>query len=1123
MSGDGEARRRAIEESGSSFVMEAAAGTGKTHTLVSRVLNLVLEKGPQGPPLRLSEICAITFTEKAADEMKARLRFELEKKLDGTDTSGASEIRERILKALDDLETAAVSTFHSFAAGLLKERPIEAGIDPRFSALDAIQSELFFREVWDAWIASALKRRDPALEKALRGGFHLKDLKNLAQDLREHWLAIRDLQCAAPDEEQIALEIRNRLNEGRDFMRLLLNADDKLAGYLFIALEWLENPDSSDVVLTRPGASGSKNGWTGGKDTVEGVRGFVKKVVDLQTDFMRIPIRRLLYETVQWLRADFTLGEWEKKKSASGFLDFDDQLYLACELLRRHDGVRAEFRERYKTLLVDEFQDTDPVQLEIVLLLTSKGGDLTAEPGRLFIVGDPKQSIYRFRGADIETYLGFAREEKLRDSGIELLTINKNFRSVPSILRFADEAFAEAIHPPGDGNYQSSYTAFNNDGARREEPGAPSVHILCDAADESAERKTKDLAGIEAGRIAKLIRAICEPVNSGLYRVYDAEGGWQKARYGDIAILLPTFSHSDEVEDALRENGVPYILEGGRFYYTRSEVGTAVTALSSIANAGDEVALCGALKSIFFGISDEDLLRARVDGIALDYRHPAPEDSPLHAPFEILRELHNGRHERPASETFEMLLRETGAREILASRGRQHLANLNKITRSLRAIEGRNGFSRTIELLSVMEKEALNESESRLVEARSDAVRVTTIHKSKGLDFPIVIAAALGLKKNPRKETLLADRHELKMFAVKSGDQKSGRWTEGWEKLEEGDRKREDAELVRLLYVALTRAKDHLILSAHTCKRAETEEGVFAPDVSGTRLEPLKAVLGKCLANKTIEPLARLIDEKQLDSCVIPAAEAGDKTVSGEGIAAVEREYRELRELIENTPETDIPRTGARTSCPQILDKCGQNARIPGNAGGFAKTAIDEYKKKQAAALSARRRRSVRIGTAFHEVMERVDLKYLAGLAELLREAGARNNLDRAGCLKLGDMVEKCLASDLMLRARDAAKAGRRILRETPFIRPLESGGVEEGRIDLLFEEGDAWTLVDYKTGRIPKNTQNIKDTDAMKAYFLDRYAAQAQTYRAALESLSIKSGGVFLLLARTGDIIEIP
>ena len=177
--GDGEARRRAVEETGRSFVVEASAGTGKTRTLLDRILHLVLEKGPQGSPVPLSRICAITFTEKAAGEMKVRLRQHLEQVL--LDTAASADHQERARNALDDLETASISTFHSFAVSLLKERPIEAGLDPRFTALDDIRSELFFREVWEPWINRALTERHPVLEKALRNGFRLQNLVALVK------------------------------------------------------------------------------------------------------------------------------------------------------------------------------------------------------------------------------------------------------------------------------------------------------------------------------------------------------------------------------------------------------------------------------------------------------------------------------------------------------------------------------------------------------------------------------------------------------------------------------------------------------------------------------------------------------------------------------------------------------------------------------------------------------------------------------------------------------------------------------------------------------------------------------------------------------------------------------
>jgi len=421
---DSVARRRAVEDTGSSFVVEASAGTGKTRTLLDRILHLVLEKGPDASPLPLSRICAITFTEKAAGEMKVRLRQYLEQMLLEAKASAAHLSRARA--ALDDLETAAISTFHAFAVSLLKERPIEAGLDPHFTALDELRSELFFREVWDAWINRALMERTPVLETALRNGFRLDGLKELARILRLNWLSIRSLECdAPPTEERCHLQIQNYLDQGKAWYRLLIKSEDKLAVHLGNAIAWLENPGNESFVPTKPGNAGAAGNWTGGKETVNAVKEFLLAAVELFTSYKNLPAQRLLHDVVAWIRNDFMANEWERRKHAGGLLDFDDQLRLARDLLLKNKAVRREFQLQYRTLLVDEFQDTDPVQWEIVLLLSSadiEETDLTKlhpEPGRLFIVGDPKQSIYRFRNADIETYLEVVDPPRLKSLGLD--------------------------------------------------------------------------------------------------------------------------------------------------------------------------------------------------------------------------------------------------------------------------------------------------------------------------------------------------------------------------------------------------------------------------------------------------------------------------------------------------------------------------------------------------------------------------------------------------------------------------------------------------------------------------------------------------------------------------------
>jgi ATP-dependent helicase/nuclease subunit A len=1101
---DSESRQRAIEETSSSFVVEASAGAGKTTTLIGRILHLVLEKGPSGVALPLSRICAITFTEKAAGEMKIRLRQSFERVL--SDPRESADHLHRAQAALRDLETAAISTFHSFAVSLLKERPIEAVLDPHFTALDEIRSELFFREAWESWIGRVLSERNPVLEKALRNGFNLTALQNVARILRLNGPAVSALNLDSPvTEDEIRDRINDLLQQSPCLLEQIKNPGDKLFGYLEKAVNWLKNPGRA-CAPSKPGNAGLAAHWSGGKETLQAVREFIREVTEFCAHHQRLPAQRLLDEIIRWILNDF-IPDWKSRKRTEGLLDFDDQLWFARDLLLRSRAVRREFQNRFAALLVDEFQDTDLVQLEIVLLLTSADfaesdpARLRPCPGRLFIVGDPKQSIYRFRNADIETYLEVADKQNMRSRGLERLELTTNFRSVPSILNFVDAAFQGLMKAPEDGFYQPDYLAFENQGNRTEELQSPSVHLLGDKTIEtgSTGRTVRAFLEGEATRIARVIGQMC---GAELWNIQDAnEKRWRVPRYGDIAILLPVLSRADILEEALREMQIPYVLEGGKFYYARSEVSSAITVLRALANPNDSVALYGALRSVFFGFSDEDLLRARIDGWSLDYRAEAPPQSPFFYPFEILRDLHRNRHARRASETLETLLQKTGAREVLAVRGFQSLANLNKLARTLRTLQGEATFSQVVDLMATMDEEGLAESESRLMEDRSDAVRILSIHKAKGLDFPIVFVANLGLKKRTQNKSLLADFHRKKIFGLSVGSSESGLQTPGWKELAEEERKREDAELLRLLYVGLTRARDHLVLCTDTqnWKTNPENQDQQIPDMAGTRLKPLSSFLMNCLSDDC--DLVRWIDTKSLDVSPKLRQALPRQRLPAEIMdqRAIENEYRNLHELLRRTPSS-------RSILP-----AGQ---VP---AGQAENAVDEEDSRSEERLpEAAGNRAVRLGIAFHAAMERADLFHRDEEIRGAQELFVRYKLDREGVQKLKEMMRISLSSDLMERARAALRSGRRVLRELPFVRSLDRSAIEEGKIDLLFEEKDGWVLVDYKTDWVSKNRE---ETDK---FFRDKYAGQINEYRNALRTLSVNVISAYLLLARTGDAVKI-
>jgi ATP-dependent helicase/nuclease subunit A len=1084
VSPDQDQRTRAIRGTNRSFVVEASAGTGKTSTLVGRILHLVLESGPRGTPLPLGSICAITFTEKAAGEMKIRLRQELEIASLRPEPKGALA-----RAALSDLETASISTFHAFAVSLLKERPVEAGLDPHFVALDALQSDLYFRDTWESWVNRALAGRPEPFEKALRTGIGLGQIQDLAATLCRHGHTARLLELLPPSsEEELAGKRQELLRESEPYPAMATGRGDLLLPPLARAIAWLQDPASG--LLPEAARGGKSANWAGGRATVLLIRGFISRVAEFARLWARLRSQRAFHALIRWLIDEF-LPEWEDRKRVHGYLDFDDQLEAARRLLMQSPAARKEFHKRFATLLVDEFQDTDPVQLDIVLLLSctdlseSDPARLRPDPGRLFTVGDPKQSIYRFRGADVETYLETLEEGRMKALMLERLTLTTNFRSVPSILKFVDAAFDGVMRT--EGSYQRDYLPFGCAGARTEEASPPAVHILCERDVRGLLLGSgKDYYRQEARRIARLIARIRI---EGSWQVEDSTGGkpvLRAPRYGDIAILLPVLTKVEALEEALRQKGIPYVLEGGKFYYARSEVASAITVLRSVANPNDTVALYGALRSVFFGLSDEKLLRARFEGLPLDYRIEAPEGSPLRRPYAILHALHRERHQRPASETLEILLQKTGAREVLAVRGFQSLANLAKLTRQLRSLQQETTFSQVVTLLGLIDEESMAESESRLMEERNDAVRVMTIHKAKGLDFRIAILAGLGIPRRRRTECFLADPHELRIFALKTGAKEDGWQTPGWEELVQQDQKRENAELVRLLYVAMTRARDHLVISIHNKGKIDNEIGRIKASFEGTRLAPLAGFLSERLP--VDGSLSAFIDARSLDVGGVTATPSSGVRQQ-DWRSRLREEYAELNSLLSATPHS------------------------------FATDAESPTGSQDDRGWETPRSRAMRSGIVFHEAMERVDFFARSGIPHIAANLGAVHGLDPPSIAAIDEMMRKCLDSPLIERARVASRSGKRVWREIPILCPLSGPAgttFEESKIDLLFEEEGGWVIVDYKTDLMPQDPQELNQLLRV------RYAGQMQQYTSAIEALGLKAKEADILLARTGESIRI-
>ena len=1081
---DEAARERATADLATSFCVEAGAGTGKTSLLVGRFLAIV-ESGKAS----CSEIVAITFTEKAAGEMKVRLRQKiLERRRDAAAPASA---RANLDAAYDELERSPISTIHSFAATILREHPIEAGVDPNFTQLDALESELFFDECWSDFLVEEAEKWGQTLRRFMMFGGSIDSLRAIVDAMYErrserscaHMFDAgarpsagapatggRPGGCAALRETFTGAAGRLSALE-RDSC---VNPDDlgRRAIAEFVgaveALEFLEEDDVAYYLLTLrlPKGKGNKGNWRPA-DACAGQKEIFRSLAAEQ-ELWRKRVSDELAERIEEFAGRF-LDFVEARKAAIGALDFDDLLIRVRELCNDADALDA-LRERYRYILVDEFQDTDPVQAEIVYLLAGAAGGRGAPepaPGKLFIVGDPKQSIYRFRKADIEMYERV--KERLSESG-EQLSITQNFRSVPGIVEWVNDTFSE-IMQPGTSGFQPRYEAIH---AAREGEGTPVTLLDLELDEENSN------AGAVRAREGEAIARLIHRLTGGGMTVMDTKTRDQRpVRFGDIAVIYPGTTGIDNYEEPLRAENIPYIVEGGKLYYKREEIRDLASAIWAIEDPYDPLALVGALRSPMFGASDEELFLFVNSGGRLCYLAPgggaAAKRDILAAAFELFAELHRARNELGPPGTLLELLRRTKYLELCSLRphGEQRVSNIRKAISSARAFEGRpSSYRRFARWFRDQEALASAESESPIVEEEENAVRLLTVHKAKGLQFPVVILANLVQTKR-HSSRILVDRGvhvAFKLGLLETSDHAS---------LAEAERERDLAETVRLLYVAATRAGDMLVVPR-------------MPD-GGTYFDLIKGRLdSERVARVNVSALPPLRGKSR------PFVRFAEPSSAEKTRAAAERgEWLEARKsLLERAkcaPLVLAPSriAGEAAAAGPGLEWPGANA--PGAAPGTSRAG--------GAPDRPSRERLLLFGQAFHRIMELVDLSLARPPAGLVRSVAAGLGIEDEAA-ELERIAANVLDSDLIKRAARSVRS----YRETPFTLPWE-GDFIEGRIDLLFEEEGAWTLVDYKTDDVAP-----ADVDERLA----AYGPQAAVYALALERLGMKcSGGIVLYFAR--------
>lgn len=1123
---DREARRRAAADLDRSWMLEAGAGTGKTSVLVARVLSILVSGRA-----RLGEVAAITFTENAAADLKGRIRQGIEDLLAGVphpclggagEAAGspplAPEEEERLRAALEDVDQAPVSTIHAFAAGLLRERPAEAGLDPGFEVLDALDEALLLDEAWRRWLLAELDRGAPALQRAVALGVRLDAIRELAADLNAHADVLDGAGPPPPGAPAsppsgadggaaaAAAGFVARFADGvRELVRLAeascLNPAD--AGRLHIEelagcarqLEGLPPAARERYLLEnlKIAARGNQRNWRPAGDCArqkEICRALQDLLARTQGTIRDAAARDLL----AWLGGFVTF--FRAYKEERGALGFHDLLLRARDLLRDHPEVRGHFQRRYRFLLVDEFQDTDPLQAEIVFFLAEREPraasweEVEPAPGKLFIVGDPKQSIYRFRRADIEMYLD--AREILGRSGCAVARLEQNFRSVPGVIDWVNAVFAPLIRPGGDGcRYQPEYARIH---PFRDPLGSGPGVVLLDRGGRPADggagpERASDARRAEAACVAALIRrAVAEERWPVLPRGADAP---RPARYGDVALLLPARTDVALYEEALRREGVPHRLDGGRTFYAREEVRALIQALAALADPGDAVAVLAVLRSPLAGCSDEDLVAWRAAGGSFNYLDGFPPGGPeaVAETFALLRELRPLCGSLPPARAVGEVIRRLRAREaaLAAPHGGQALANLAKVVDLARAFEARGGtFRRLARWLRDRQVEGAEEEES-LLHDPGDAVRILTIHGAKGLEYPVAILANLvagGAGKPPR---LIVNRRS-RGLEIRAGGLETSGFAAAWEE----ERKREEAEHRRLFYVAATRARDHLVVS----RLGDPGRGMLAY-LAGVRGD----VPFVSLDAEALTPFAG-----GTPPAADPPPPPGAPTSAPGAPTSAPAPGEDLPERLERW----------RRERDAVLARGGRGLPLA-TASGAARSrravppppieAAPDPESPDPAEVSPR---ATDLGTAFHALMERADLaapgpaagvEVLEALADQVAgEFGVGDRRD-----ELLSLARTALNAPVLRRARAAA----RLWREMPFCAWV-AGRLVEGAVDLLFEEPDGLVVVDYKT--------DTATGEALRER-LEHHRVQGAVYAAALGVVTgrpVKE--VVLLYVRTGE-----
>jgi len=1070
-------RERIQDELGSTFFVEAGAGTGKTTVMVERICNLVAKGLAE-----IGRIGAITFTEAAAAELKDRVRTRLEERLgDSRVEPGA---RQLCRAALENFDEACISTLHSFAGSLLREKPFEAGLPPNFDVSAEMEAGIRFEEKWQEWLDGVMEDEQmaPVLLKAMQMGLKTDALKKAAAILHANYDRLPEgFGPKTGPSASLIEELAEAAEEIRKLAALVKPGhEDELFNHAGKVVELIEaiagkKLDAGGALLEigkfgkLSCGAGRQGDWqtdpAAGCSACKSLKECLKELnlkISAEIEALRRAVLAPLLENLAG-----AIRQWAVERLARGTLEFHDLLVLARDLLRDNPEVRRHFQHKFSHILIDEFQDTDPIQAEIAFFLAADFGSMGEKaltetdwcqlgiaPGKLFVVGDPKQSIYRFRRADI------AAVQKVSGMlGGEPARLEQNFRSQEPVIAWVNKLFSQWM---GEGNpgIQACYVNLSSKWDDSADEPAVGVYRFGSQMEGRAYRVKLAEASSVAGIIGSIRRLG--------WQVREKEiGGLRPAKYSDICILLSTRTNLPYIERALDGAEIPYRVESESFVLGSQDVRELLNCLKAVDSPVDRVALAAALRSSAFGISDVELVEFVDAGGNLDYTSPGCGGGRVAEALEVLAEYNRRRVFEPVDRLIECFIRERRMAELAfgRTRPRERLRRLELVAEQARAFSsiGERSLRVFIDWMNRQMEEQARMVEIPVPETDEDAVRIMTIHAAKGLEFPVVILAGLGSGHNPGYPVVFGDDGRVQ---VKLGSGEKAFCTAGYEPAQAREKEAEQAEKIRLMYVAATRARDYLLVSLYRSSK------------------------GSNAINETIEEIAEQTGcgWRTLDAACLEAAPPQNAPCEPADFA--------------DSPEQRLA----------WIERNRQVIQAASAAPAFAVTSIAGQPEEEAEASEVYYRKGrggTSLGRAVHSVLQTIDLATGEDIEQLSRsQANVEGIPEREA--EVVRLVKKALDMPVVKRAVASGRYWRELFISLPY-----RGRQIEGFIDLLFEEGGKLVIADYKTDVV------IDFTDSNK---LERYRLQAGLYALAAGELTgkpVKEVALLFLSAGREEIMR--